>query len=90
MALLSSFLKPQTIRSLGLTRMLRGVRTGNQPALYTGAALALLGWLRSRPRGERELLTRKVVPLGSMVIVRHAQDGSELPTVEVVETDEVT
>lgn len=88
MSLLSSLLNPRAVRSFGVTRALHGLRTGSQSTLLTGAALALIGWLRARPRGGRELLTRKVVPLGSTVIIRHAAQGSELPTIEVTQENE--
>ena len=68
-----------------LTKVLRGIRSGDQRALYTGAALLGWGWLR-RQSNERELLYRQEVPEGSGVVIRYGKKG-ELTGVEVRKTD---
>lgn len=85
MSLLSSFFDPRTIRSLGITRTLRGLRSGDQSLLLTGISLAILGWLRSRPKGDRELLATKVVPLGSSIVIRHTGVDGDSARIEVIE-----
>lgn len=89
MPIVSMFLNPKTVRALGTSRALRGLRTGNQSVLIGGLALAIIGWARGRSANQpdRELLVRKVVPLGSTLIVRHAPDGSIEPRIEVREPD---
>ena len=68
----------------GATRALQGLRTGDQRALFTGAALAAYGWLRSN-KGGRELIYRKEVPVGSSVVIRHGKKG-QLPEIEIIES----
>jgi hypothetical protein len=64
-----------------LSRTFRGLRTGDQRALLTGAALLGLRWLRSQSK-ERELVYSKEIPEGSAVVVRYGKRG-RLPEVDV-------
>ena len=62
----------------GLARGLRGVRTGDQRSLYTGAFLLAYG-LWKRQRGKRELLYKKTVSPGEAVLVKTSRGkGHEL------------
>jgi hypothetical protein len=70
------------------TKVLRGVRTGDQRALYTGAALMGYQWLKSHSN-RRELLYRKEIPEGSAVVVRYGKRG-ELAGVEIRRVDDLT
>jgi hypothetical protein len=53
----------------GLARGLRGVRTGDQRSLYTGALLLAYG-LWKRKRGRRELLYTRTLNPGEAIIVK--------------------
>ena len=53
----------------GLARGLRGVRTGDQRSLYTGAFLVAYG-LWKRNRGKRELLYQKKLGPGEAILVK--------------------
>ena len=53
----------------GLARGLRGVRTGDQRSLYTGALLLAYG-LWKRNRGRRELLYTRTLNPGEAIIVK--------------------
>lgn len=68
------------LRGFGWTRALRGLREGNQAVLLTGLALVLLQRMRGSRR-ERQLVYRKRLPVGSTLVVRHAQKGG--PRVEI-------
>jgi len=52
----------------GLARGFRGVRTGDQRSLYTGALLLAYG-LWKRNRGRRDLLYRRTLKPGEAVLV---------------------
>lgn len=67
----------------GVARAFRGVRSGDQQVLLTGAALAALGlWHRSNKK-KKELLYRKTVREGSSIVVRYGSGKC----VEVRKTD---
>ena len=70
------------------TKVLRGIRTGDQRALYTGAALMGYTWLK-RQTNRRELLYRKEIPEGSAVVVRYGKRG-KLTGVEIRKVDDLT
>jgi hypothetical protein len=70
----------------GTTRVLRGLREGDQPTLLGGAAILAYGLLKKRGP-ERELIARREVPIGSAVVIRHGKKG-QLPTIEIYETGE--
>lgn len=69
----------------GTTRLLRGLREGDQRGLYGGAALLAWGMLKRRG-SDRELIARREVPLGSSVVIRHGKKG-ELPEIQFYEHD---
>ena len=66
--------------SRGTILAFRGLRTGDQPRLLAGAALAALGlWLRSRRRPP-ELVYRRELRPGQSLVVR-TRRGDEPPLV---------
>lgn len=73
-------LNPLRLTSAAWTRVLRGLRTGDQAALLTGLAMLGYQYLRAT-RPKRTLLYRTTVPLGSTVVVRHGLKGS--PRLEI-------
>jgi hypothetical protein len=70
----------------GTTRVLRGLREGDQRSLLGGAAIVAYGLLQKRGP-EKELIARREVPIGSSVVIRHGKKG-QLPTIEFYETAE--
>lgn len=65
---------------IGWPRVVRGLREGDQTVLLTGAALLFLHYLRTtKPR--KQLLYRKIVPVGSTVVVRNSRRGD--PKLEI-------
>jgi hypothetical protein len=76
--------EPRSLMALGVTRLLQGLRTGDQRALLLGAALAAFGWWRNSAAPKKELLKRTVVAKGSSVVVRNATDQ---PGVEIRRVD---
>jgi len=67
--------------SVGLSRTLRGLRTGDQRELYMGLGLAALALLRrSAPR--KRLLYRRTVREGSAIVVYNRPQGA--PKIEVI------
>lgn len=72
--------------SAGATRVLRGLREGDQRTLLTGAALAAYGLLK-KSGPQRELIARREVPRGSTVVIRHGKRG-EMPEIQIYEADE--
>lgn len=64
------------LRPFGMLRVVRGLRQGNQAAVLTGLALILFQKMRD-DRGKRELVYRKVVPVGSAIVIRHQRPGEE-------------
>lgn len=60
----------------GVTRALRGVRTGDQRSLYAGAALIAFGlWRRSRDKETRKLIYRKTLRPGEALLIRESATG---------------
>lgn len=63
------------LRTIGITRALRGLREGDQSLLYTGLAMIAIQWLRSsKPR--RTLVYRRKIPIGSTLVIRHTERGT--------------
>jgi len=69
-------------------RVWRGLRTGDQRELLTGAAIMGYRWLRTS-KGGRELVYRKAVPEGSAVVIRYGKRG-QMTDIEVRKLDELT
>lgn len=65
---------------IGWPRVVRGLREGDQSLLLTGVALLLFHYYRSTKQ-KRQLVYRKVVPVGSSVVVRNSRPGS--PKLEI-------
>lgn len=62
-------------KTIGWLRALRGLREGNQTILLTGLALVVYQWLRSS-KPDRELVLSKRIPVGSTIVIRHADRGA--------------
>lgn len=75
---------PGSMMSLGATRALRGLRTGDQRTLFIGAAMAAFGWYRRSKAPKRELLRRIEVPEGTSLVIR---SGSDQAPIEVRRAD---
>lgn len=75
-------LNPAFLKATGWTRVLSGLRTGDQSLLFTGLGLLALRYLRTS-RQNKQLLFRKVVPVGSAIVVRHTKEGE--PRIEIRE-----
>ena len=69
---------------IGLRRMLRGIREGDQRELYLGLGLWALAFLR-RTAPRKKLLYRKSVPEGSAIVIHHKRFGD--PKIEVIRPD---
>jgi hypothetical protein len=69
---------PRALISMGATRLFAGMRTGDQRALLSGAAIVAFGlWRRSS--GEKKVLVhRSVVPEGSSLVIRNGQDQTRV------------
>ena len=78
-------LNPVFLKTTGWSRVLRGLRAGDQSLLITGVGLLALRYLRTSKQ-QKQLVFRKVVPLGSTIVVRHAQRGD--PHVEIRQPDQ--
>ena len=70
------------------TRIARGLRTGDQRELLTGAALLGYRLYRTRAAG-RELIFRKEISEGSAVVIRSGREG-ELRDIEITPIDDIT
>jgi hypothetical protein len=68
----------------GLARGFRGVRTGDQRSLYTGALLLAYGLWR-RNRGRRDLLYTRTLNPGEAIIVKASRGTGH----EIVVGDEL-
>ncbi|HEX2155162.1 MAG TPA: hypothetical protein VHL52_14450 [Acidimicrobiia bacterium] len=68
------------LRTIGWVQVLRGLRQGNQALLLTGLGLVVFQSMRSK-RGERQLVYRKKLPVGSAVVIRHGHRGD--PKLEI-------
>lgn len=80
-------LDPAGLLTGGASRMLRGLRTGDQRMLFVGAALALLGWWRRPAARGRTLVFREELKPGRSLMVRYGRSG-ELPELEVTRAAE--
>jgi len=67
--------------TVGLTRGLRGLRTGDQRDLYLGLGLAALSFIR-RTAPRKQLLYRRTVREGSAIVIHHRRSGQ--PKIEVI------
>jgi hypothetical protein len=68
------------LKPLGWARTIRGAREGNQTLIMTGLGLIFFQYLRDSKQ-KKQLIYRKVVPLGSTIVVRHARRGE--PRIEI-------
>ena len=68
------------LNSIGWARAIRGAREGNQSLLLTGLGLIFFQYLRTGKQ-KKQLIYRKVVPVGSTIVVRHARRGD--PRIEI-------
>jgi hypothetical protein len=73
-------LNPLRFTSGPWTRVLRGLRSGDQPVLLTGLGMLAFQYLRAT-RTKRTLIYRTTVPIGSTVVVRHTDQGA--PRLEI-------
>lgn len=69
---------PASLLSRGAEQLFRGLRTGDQRALLTGAALAAFGLWRRSSAPKRELIHREVVKEGSSLVVRNGSDQTRV------------
>jgi hypothetical protein len=60
----------------GVLLLFRGARRGQSPLAALGAAMSVIGWLRSRRGPERELIYTRTLKDGEAVTVRLLRDGS--------------
>ena len=74
---------PLTMKSLGLTRLWNGLRTGDQRSVLFGAGLFAFSWLRLNREPKKTLLYRKTLPEGSSFVIRTGKPG-DLPEIEVL------
>ncbi|MFZ0626575.1 MAG: hypothetical protein WAN34_08770 [Acidimicrobiia bacterium] len=72
------------LRSQGVGRALRGVRTGEQRDLYLGLGLLAFAYL-NRTAPKKRLIYRKRVPEGSALVIHHKLVGD--PKIEVIRPD---
>lgn len=64
--------------SNGLSRALRGLRTGDQRSLYAGVALIVFGlWRRGRAKETRKLIYRKTLRPGEALLIRPSSSGAD-------------
>lgn len=69
---------PATMLTRGAEQLFRGLRTGDQRALLTGAALAAFGLWRRSAAPKKELVFREVVKEGSSLVVRNGSDQTRV------------
>ena len=69
---------PRSIISIGATRLLAGLRTGDQRALLTGAAIAAFGLWRRSAGPKKVLLHRAVVREGNSLVIRNGDDQTRV------------
>jgi hypothetical protein len=68
--------EPRTMLAAGAARFFQGLRTGDQRALLTGAALAAFAWWRRSAPPKKTLIHRSVVREGSSLVIRRGSDHS--------------
>jgi len=71
----------QSWGAVGLSRTLRGLRTGDQRDLYMGLGLAALSYIR-RTAPRKRLLYRRTVREGSAIVIYNRRRGA--PMIEVI------
>ena len=64
--------EPSSLVTSGVSKLFRGLRTGDQRALLAGAAMAALGLWRRSSAPKRTLIHREVVKEGSSLVIRNA------------------
>lgn len=69
---------PRSLISMGATRLLGGLRTGDQRTLLSGAAIAAFGLWRRSAGPKKVLIHRSVVPEGSSLVIRNGEDQTRL------------
>ncbi|MEX2654961.1 MAG: hypothetical protein WD532_08035 [Acidimicrobiia bacterium] len=69
---------PRSLVSLGTARLFQGLRTGDQRAVFTGAALAVFGWWRRSAQPNKVLVHRSVVREGSSLVIRNGSDQTRV------------
>ncbi len=60
----------------GLTYLFRGARRGQSPLSALGAAMAIVGWLRSRRGPDKELVYSRTLKNGEAVTVKLLRGGA--------------
>jgi hypothetical protein len=70
--------EPRSLVSLGTSRLFRGLRTGDQRTLLTGAALAAFGWWRLSGGPKKELVHREVLREGQSLVIRNGSDQTRV------------
>lgn len=60
----------------GLTFLFRGARRGQSPLSALGAAMAILGWMRSRRGADKELVYSRNLRNGEQVTVKLVRGGA--------------
>jgi len=76
---------PRAMLADGVARAFRGLRTGDQRALLTGAAVAAFGWYRRTRPPTRTLIRRLEIKPGRSVVIRN---GADQTRVDVVRSDD--
>jgi len=79
--LIDWFAGSQSWGAVGLSRTLRGLRTGDQRDLYLGLGLAALSFIR-RTAPRKQLLYRRTVREGSAIVIHNRRLGA--PKIEVI------
>ena len=59
----------------GLVLLFRGARRGQSPLAALGAAMTVVGWLRSRRGPDKELVYSRTLKDGEAVTVKLLRDG---------------
>ena len=60
----------------GLMLLFRGARRGQSPLAALGAAMSVIGWLRSRRAPEKELIYSRTLKDGEAVTVKLLRNGA--------------
>lgn len=69
---------PTELLSRGVSQLFRGLRTGDQRALLTGAAIAAFGLWRRSSAPQKELIHREVVKDGQSLVIRNGSDQTRV------------
>lgn len=62
--------------TFGIRQMFGGARRGQAPLAGLGAALAVVGWLRSRNKHDNELLYRRTLRQGEEIRIKFLRGES--------------